>query len=311
MMMRPRHSRRVAGESNFEARRYEVRVADQWRSVVRTGRWVLAALALTAIAASPVAMATRTKGVSHRTTIPGQSLGSATAKCRPDSAAVAGGFQAPNFHPDNTRATVARVSSSLLGNRGVQTRAFNFGNEAGDLVSFAYCRKAAVPPKVRSDSVSLPPGAAGSVVAACPKGSEAVGGGFEGSASLTGGQLVIALTSKRLGDSRWKVEGFNGGGAPGDLIAYAYCKQAAHPLVTRSKQTTAPATEPKTFAVRCPRGGRAVAGGFDGHLDLSAGFAGAGAVTSKRGDHRTSWRTSAVGVNGQPAAITGYAYCRK
>src|SRR5206468_2504291 len=199
------------------------------------GRWALATVVLTALATSPAAMATRTKGVSQRTTIPGQSLGSATAKCTRGSAAVAAGFQAPGFDPANSGATVARISSSLVGHRRVKTRAFNFGNADGDLVSFAYCRKAADPARVRSDSVSLLAGTTGSAVAKCPDGTEAVGGGFEGGFSMTGGQAVIALTSKRLGDHRWLVEGFNAGGAPADLVGYAYCKHTRHGLVTRSK----------------------------------------------------------------------------
>jgi hypothetical protein len=223
---------------------------------------------------------------------------------------VAAGFQAPGFDPDNSSSTVARVSSSLIGNRRVKTRAFNFGTQEGDLVSFAYCRRAAHPPRVRSNSVSLLGGATGSAVAKCPKGNEAVGGGFKGGFSMSGGQAVIALTSKRLGDRQWRVEGFNAGGAPADLVGYAYCKHTRHGLVTRSKRTTAPTDQLRTFAVSCPRGGRAVAGGFDGHLSGSGPVTGAGAVTSKRTDHRTAWRTSAVGAFGQPGTITGYAYCR-
>jgi hypothetical protein len=290
--------------------RSEMRMTTGWGRVVRVGRWALAATGFVAIAASGVAMAARTKGVSQRTTIPGQSLGSATAKCTRGSTAVAAGFQAPGFDPNNSNSTVARVSSSLIGNRRVKTRAFNFGTQDGDLVSFAYCRRAADPPRVRSDRVSLLGGTTGSAVARCPDGTEAVGGGFQGDFSMTGGQAVIALTSKRLGDSRWMVEGFNAGGAPADLIGYAYCKHTRHRLVTRSKRTTAPTDHLKTFAVGCPRGGRAVAGGFDGHLDSSGPVTGAGAVTSRRTHHRTAWRTSAVGAFGQPGTITGYAYCR-
>lgn len=283
---------------------------DVLRRMWRVGRWTLPAAVITMIAGSPAAMAARNTAVSQRASVPGQSVGSATANCRPGSAAVAAGFEAPGFVPNDADATVARISSRLVGRRQVKTEAFNFGTQAGGLVSFAYCRKAADPPQLRSDSTSVPPSTAGSAVAKCPPGSVAIGGGFEGRFSLLGAEAVIPLTSKLLGDRRWLVEGFNAGGASGDLVAHAYCKPGVDALVTRSEQTTAPGDHAKTFTVRCPDRSRAVAGGFDGHLGPGPSFTGSGAVSSKRADHRTSWQTSAVGVNAQPGMITAYVYCK-
>ncbi len=278
----------------------------------RVGRWMLpAAAAAVAMAVSPAAMGARNTAVSERASVPGQSVGSATARCPQGDSAVGGGFQAPGFTPDNSEGTTARTSSALVDERRVETKAFNFGSEPGDIVSWAYCRRSAPPPDVRSRTRSVLPGTVGSAVAECPPGTGATGGGFEGAVDLTGGSAIVVLTSMRQSPRRWLVEAVNFGGAAGDLTAYAYCRDPAPGLLTRSKETGVSATQTTTFTVTCPAGGRAISGGFDGHPSVTGGdLQGAGAVTSKRADRRTSWRTSAVGVNEQAATVTAYAYCK-
>jgi hypothetical protein len=269
------------------------------------------AVAALAIMASPSAMAARNTAVSERASVPGQSVGSATATCPQGSAAVGGGFQAPGFTPDNSQATVGRTSSALVDDRRVETEAFNFGTQPGEIVSWAYCRHSAAPPDVSSRTVSVLPGTVGSAVAKCPPGTSATAGGFAGGVDFTAGSAILVLTSMRQSARRWLVEAVNFGGAAGDLTAHAYCRDRAPTLVTKSRETGASATHAKSFSVACPHGGRAISGGFDGHPSVDNGnLNGAAAVTSKRADGRTSWRTTAVGAGDQPGTITAYAYCK-
>jgi hypothetical protein len=221
------------------------------------------------------------------------------------------GFQSPGFTPDDTQSTTARTSSALIDERRAETKAFNFGAEQGDIVSWAYCRRNAPPPNVRSRSASVLPGTVGSAVAECPPGMGTTGGGFEGAVDLSGGAAIIVLTSMRQSPRKWLVEGVNVGGAAGDLIAHAYCRRPAPGLITRSQHTHTSGTHTSSATIACPEGGRAIAGGFDGHPSLDGGnFHGAAVVTSKRADRRTAWRTVAVGVDADTAPLTSYAYCK-
>jgi hypothetical protein len=264
-----------------------------------------------AMTIGPAAMAARNTAVSERASVPGQSVGSATARCPQGDTAVGAGFQSPGFTPDDSESTAARTSSALIDQRRAETKAFNFGAQPGDIVSWAYCRRSAPPPDVRSRTASVLPGAVGSAVAECPPGTGVTGGGFEGVVDLTGGAAIVVLTSMRQSPRKWLVQGANFGGAAGDLTAHAYCRRPAPGLVTRSEDAEASGTATNAVTVACPDGGRAIAGGFDGHPSIDGGnLHAAAAVTSKRADRRTSWRTVAVGVNVQTGPITAYAYCK-
>jgi hypothetical protein len=269
------------------------------------------AVVAVAMASAPVAMAARNTAVSERASVAGQSVGSATATCPQGHTAVGAGFQAPGFTPDGSQGTTARTTSAIVDQRRVETRAFNFGAQPGDIVSWAYCRRSAPLPDVRSRTVSVTPGTVGSAVAECPPGTGTTGGGFEGVVDLTGGSAIVVLTSMRQSPRRWLVRAVNFGGTPGDLIAHAYCRDPAPGLVARSREREASATQTTTVTVACPAGGLAISGGFDGHPSIDGGNPqGAGAITSKRADRRTSWRTTAVGVNEEAGTITAYAYCK-
>jgi hypothetical protein len=285
-------------------------------SKIRLGRSILIAAALVATAGSSVAMAVRS--TPRRTpTIGPQSFGKAVARCHRGSTAVSGGFASPEFELGSTVSTVGRLGSERVGKRRIETRGFNFGNAAGHLVSFAYCARNDHGLQVRSASTSVEPNAVGSAIARCPRGTEAVGGGFGTRRFFQDqGPRIITLTSKRLGERSWKVVGFNIGsdsGRPGTLIAHAYCEAAPFRIVIRSKQAKPPPGALKTFDVRCPPGTRALAGGFDGHVQLQDGQARAvAAVTSKRASGGRAWRTSALRTfDANRGSVTAYAYCRR
>ena len=65
----------------------------------------------------------------------------------------------------------------------------------------------------------------------------------------------------------------------------------------------------KSFKVRCPRRMRALSGGFDGNLYLSANATAAGAIISKRAAHGQAWQFGALSISERSAKSPGYAYC--
>jgi hypothetical protein len=286
-----------------------VRISPKGHRVIRAERWVPPAAAAMAIAVSAVALgAVQKRGT---TTVPPQAMGSVTTKCKRGQVALAAGFDAPGYDPSSSSGPVARLDSMPAGKRAIETTGFNFNQtDPGELDSFAYCGKRAQPPLIRSNRVQVTPNSYGTVVAKCPHGSQAIAGGFGTN------QMVVTLTSKRTGKRRWKVGGFSFGGSgnpsePAWLTAYAYCKAPGPKIVTRSKDATV-SSGLTTLNVKCPNHGKALSGGFDGHVAHVGGqIKGSGALASKRISHGRGWRTSALSVSSpEQATMTTYAYCR-
>lgn len=277
--------------------------------IARAALLVASSSAMLSIAGTGVAFGAVQR---HATTrVAPQVSGSATAECRPGYVVLAAGFASPGYDPLTANGgPLARFASMPAGKRGVTTAGFNFSNnDPHELDSFAYCGKREHAPKVRSDRVEVAHQSYESVTAECPRGSQAISGGF----STNRG--VITLTSKRAGDSGWTVAGFNidDSGNPGAawLKAYVYCKSPGPTIVTEAKHGTV-TTGFLTSNVRCPDGGRAVAGGFDGHIGAVGGqLTAAGALDSKRTADGRGWTTSSLSISvPSPATITTYAYCR-
>lgn len=284
-------------------------------STIRLGRSILIAALLVIATGSSVAIAL--ERARRSTTIAPGSFGMAVAKCHGGRTAVSSGFAAPGFDP-NGGATVGRLASTRIGKHQMKTRALNFGSQAGELVSFAYCALNDHGLHVRSASTQVQPNTQGSAIADCPRGTIAVGGGFGTPRFSTDqGPQIITLTSRRLGERHWKVVGVNikpdSGEQAGTLIARAYCAAAPFELVTRSKEVTPPLGALQTFDVRCPNGSGAYSGGFDGNVQLQGNQAGATvAITSKRASGGRVWRTSALSIfDSGPGRATAYAYCRE
>jgi hypothetical protein len=282
---------------------------------IRTGRWVLAAVAVVAINALAGSAAMALKVAKQREPVAAKAVGAALAECPKGRTAVAGGFASPGFDP-NGGPTIGRLGFKHAGRGGIETRGYNFGDATGDLASFAYCALHDHGFRVKSAHTQIEPGALGSAIAECPARTRAVGGGFDATRiSGPDGPGVLTLTSKRQGERRWKVAGLNippdgGPGTAGTLTAYAYCEAAPFKLKTESREVTTSGFT--TFEVRCPSGGRAFSGGFDGHVHLSTRPSGTAAVTSRRVSSGHAWRTSALSIfDSNPAQATAYAYCRR
>ena len=293
-----------------------------------TSRWRAGSLALAAAAAVALPTAATAHGAgqaSGTSPVPAQSLGSSVATCRPGTGVVANGFDAPAFAPGDNAASVARISSRRVGARKVATDAFNFGGQAGDIVSLAYCARSGKAIRVKSNSVLVPPQSEGSSVASCPRGSRALGGGFEAPGfSNAGGPEIITVTSMRAGKRGWMVTGFNlppedsgqGGGSqvagrPGVLVAYVYCAKGHPKLVSTSRQAVILTGGLTTVDAVCPHGARALGGGFDGNLQASGrDISAAGAIASMKVAGGRAWSISALSISDTtPAITTAYAYC--
>lgn len=278
------------------------------------GRWLTACTALAVAMAVAVPPGAALEVAKQRATLNAQSFGAALAACPKGRTAVSGGFAAPGFDPASGP-TIGRLGFRHSGKGAIRARGYNFGAVSGDLVSYAYCVLHDHGFRISSASVEVEPQTLGSAVASCPAGTQAVAGGFDASRTSPAERPgIITLTSMRVGKRRWKVAGVNippdsGQGSAHTLTAYAYCEAAPFELTPVSRDVTT--MDLKTFQVRCPNGGRAFSGGFDGQVELAPSPSGTAAVTSRRASRGRAWRTSALSVfDSSPATATAYAYCR-
>jgi hypothetical protein len=289
----------------------------QSRNGIRLGRWLGGFACIALVASSSIALAEG--GSSGKAVIAPNKVGSATATCPKGTGVVAGGFSSPPFSPGNNGPGAVRTASKRLGKRRLQTSGFNFGQQPGKLDSIAYCSRMGLAVRVASEKTYVAPKSADVAIATCPGRSEVIGGGFASPGFSPNGPQVVTLTSKRARKNQWRVEGFNTGdsggsssqdGHPGTLIAYAYCLDDPPQIVTRLKRANSGAMgAAKAVKVKCPHGMKALSGGFDGNIYLSANSNGAGAISSKRVGHGHAWRLSAVSISGKAAKISAYAYC--
>src|SRR4051794_5598086 len=120
--------------------------------------------------------------------------------------------------------------------------------------------------KTRSDSTTIAADGNGSATAKCPRGSEAVAGGFSAPGfdpTFGAGPSNLPFTSKRTSDRRWKTQAHNFGSTEsGRLISYAYCNTHQPGLKVRSKRRLLSAGDPGSATATCPSGSEAVSGGF-------------------------------------------------
>jgi hypothetical protein len=287
------------------------------RTRARATVLALATLAVGLAALAAVAMA---GSAQERITIPAQSRGRATAACERGTTAVAGGFAAPGFSPQDDGPSAARLVSKPASRRQITTNAYNFGRQPADLVSLAYCARKRRGLEVRSKKTFIGPQDPGQAVARCRRGMKVVGGGFGTQGfSKRAGPRVLTLTSRRIGSRQWRVEGFNMGGdgssngaRPGTLIAYAYCQKDPPKLVAASKRVEVPVAQVTSAKAKCPRGSSAYSGGFDGNIKLSADPSASAAFTSKRADRARAWKLEALNISDtSPGHVTAFAYCRR
>lgn len=195
--------------------------------------------------------------------------GSATATCKKGTRAVSGGFDAPGFTPDGFSGSfVQTFASQRSSKREWTSTAGNFIlAEDGTLVDYAYCTDELPKLKAVSETITLDSAEVDSVEARCPKGGEAVSGGFAAPGEPFDNAFPFA--SRRAGKRRWVVTGY-GAGAGSELTAYAYC--AKDKLGLRRKLASSSTTEDEvnvSDVARCKKGQRVVSGGFASSIDTT------------------------------------------
>ncbi|KAA0267395.1 MAG: hypothetical protein EDQ89_11775 [Acidobacteria bacterium] len=269
---------------------------------------------LIAVAAIGAATASAA-GTKSSVDVPGAGFAETRTDCPKGTALVSQGFGTKSFSTDGSGSTVVRIDSHRSGS-GLESRAVNFNTVPGVFTAYAYCSRQGREIDVVRERVFVPPGSAGVAKATCPRGSVPVAGGFASPGFTEGGMLTIVLTSRRQGRS-WRVEGINEGGSSrggiltSSLVAYAYCLADA-PKVTIRKKRKPVGGELKAIVATCPKGRKAIGGGFDGNIELLGTARAGGAVISRRAKRGRAWKIRAVSVSELPdATATAYAYCLK
>ena len=271
----------------------------------------LTACALLASAGVAVANASLKTASSEKTL--GAVGGSVTARCQRGSEAVSGGFANPDFDPSGSGSQFLPINSRRKGERGFKTAVVNEESESGRFIAYAYCDPHEPGLGVSfGENFGVPAEQLGSAVARCPRGSEAVSGGFQSPdfANVSPGSDVFPIDSRRTSERQCKLTGYNDGTESGRLKAYAYCDPREPGLKTRSKDASISSSGVGSAIAKCPEGSEAVAGGFEGNfVQVMSGFAGTSTFTSKRTGTRT-WKAS--GYASEPAStLTSFAYCKK
>ncbi len=143
-----------------------------------------------------------------------------------------------------------------------------------------------------SKSVDIAAAEDGTATASCPKGTEAVSGGFAapGFDPQFDAASNIPFGSRRTGDDKWKVDAKNFGGTSGTMSSYVYCDRHEPGLVKATKTTSINASENGSAAAKCPRGSEAFSGGWRSPKNVTGDNA-LFAFTSKRAVATASGRS--------------------
>jgi hypothetical protein len=152
--------------------------------------------------------------------------------------------------------------------------------------------------------------------ATCPRPTKAISGGFEGDHDVDdpNSAEIAPLGSGRSGKRGWEARGFSRGPVEGELTVYAYCR--AEKVKERSTSVTLEPPPPGqaeavSLTAKCPRGTKAVSGGFDNPDAFSMGSSGALVFTHqslKRGKRR--WLVSGSNLSNEETTYEAFVYCR-
>ena len=162
--------------------------------------------------------------------------------------------------------------------------------------------------KTRSATVTVASGESDSVVAQCPRGTKPVAGGFEAQSRPEGPDPVPTFNlfkSKGTGARGWTAAASNGGSAAGDLTSFAYCRDLA--LERRSATVSVGPDEPESATAKCPRGTKALSGGFD--ADTASGDVPLFRITGSKKKGKRKWTVSATETFGAEGDLTAHVYC--
>ena len=141
----------------------------------------------------------------------------------------------------------------------------------------------------------------------CPRGSEAVAGGFkaEQRPADPSSPSISVVASYRSARRIWETTGQNSG-PPGDLTSYAYCR--AQELASNAEKESVPAGVHKTVIARCP-GTQAASGGFDAATNASGARRISPDISRKRG--KRSWVVAGTNLSTAGAKLKAQVNCKR
>jgi hypothetical protein len=158
-----------------------------------------------------------------------------------------------------------------------------------------------------------------SATAVCPKKTTAVGGGFVTAPGFTVPVQVYVFESQRASRRSWRASAQIGdNSAPSDVgtvTASVYCRSGIPKVSARSATvptpvTAAPTTGP-TVTATCPKGKKAVAGGFLTSPVIAPGTSASTIfVTDSLRASKATW-SNRVLIGGEAGSLTTYVYCAK
>ncbi|HSI79714.1 MAG TPA: hypothetical protein VK919_03595 [Solirubrobacterales bacterium] len=152
-------------------------------------------------------------------------------------------------------------------------------------------------------------GTKGRGVARCPRGARAISGGWHMTDPEETGLVTIA--SRRVGTRRWAVGAiqWTSDSFFTHLGPTVYCERGAKRSRPVSATGSVPSGETGRVDATCPKGRKAVAGGFKVPTtsDLSRGGL---PIVSRRVGRRT-WRAVVYAPTPEGASVTAYAYCAR
>lgn len=148
----------------------------------------------------------------------------------------------------------------------------------------------------------------GTASATCPKGTQALAGGFAATTPTPGSQWLNLYENQRAGTRGWRVSGVQMHGGTAGLTAYAYCQTLDAKVKTRSVSSPLGAVGATvTGLARCPGGTKVLSGGFA----VPAATASSSALVSRSIlGNGIGWVVDATRLAGTDAGTsTAYSYC--
>ncbi len=233
-----------------------------------------AAICLCGILAAPAVAGTGTtaKGVAPLTT-PGAAT--ATANCPQGTRSTGGGFKVANgFEPPPVSAGLRSITqvSAPTGKRAWRVVTPGFGSATSTtLTAFARCSAGIGSVTVATESANLDPTVATRLQPRCPPTRRLLGGGYRVAPTFhftpapTGGPLIVALESRKIGGRDWRVTVANvnlGNSVTGKVTAYALCGSGGARSKTVARSAALDYGTRAGAVARCPTKWHTVSGGF-------------------------------------------------
>jgi hypothetical protein len=163
----------------------------------------------------------------------------------------------------------------------------------------------------KSASETLSPGEFDSATAKCKRGTKAISGGFDSDTdpAAIDGSAILPYTSRAEGGRQWTSTGLNLEDT-GEVTSFAYCRDQK--VERRSDEATVDPGESETVTARCPRGTKAISGGFDNpdfileDPPIVAIFPNESMKTGRR-----EWTVSGLNLGDTPGTLVAQVNCHE